>query len=84
MCSSPSGSPTAVKAWSTQRPLQTDQAGSSVWLQGKGREIPGLFDQTAGAPVCYKHSSVPLLTGRFTGLLLKGVSTKRDVSIPSR
>ena len=73
-----------VKAGCTQRPPWTDEAGSPLWLEGKAREIPGLFDQIAWAPVLYKHGSVPLLTGGFTGLLLKAAPTKRDVSIPNR
>lgn len=40
---------------STQRP-SPDWAGSPRWLQGKGREVPGLFGQIAWAPLLYEHS----------------------------
>lgn len=58
------------------------------WLSalagGQGRGNPRVVWSNGWAPVPYKHGSVPLLTSRFTGLLLKATSTKRDVSIPNR
>lgn len=53
--SSPSQSLPPSEECSTWRPLP-DSAGSPRWLQGKGREVPGLFGQIAWAPVLYKHS----------------------------
>lgn len=51
--------------------------------QGKGREIQGCWIKLPGH-LCFINTAVLFLTGRFAGLLLKGTSTKGDVSIPNR
>lgn len=70
-----SKSPTAMSACSTQRPIQPDYPGFPLQLQaGEGKPQCCLI--TLPKPVHYRQRPVPLLTGRFTGLLLKGTSPK--------